>query len=350
MVLGRLGKLSNWEERGRAALDAVLELLVAQPAAASLCLVESHAAGRAATARVDDAVAGFQSIVERLFAERASGEAMPAEVARAMVGGLRKIIHSRLHRGTEAELAAMAPALFTLALSYSPPPHPLRPPPRRRPQPGGDERRRSGWDREQLADDPAERIVRATIATVAAKGYPAATIGEIAEAAGVSLSTFYEHFDGKAEVFDAALYGGRTRLIGVAMPAFKRARSWPESIRALTRASYAFLAGEPAFAQVVTAGVLGAGPAALEQHELALGAAQWPFAEGGHLLAPEVKDVGVEAVTYFCYALMCEWIQTRGAETLLDAAPLATYLALSPFIGAEGAGAVANGGSWRAEP
>jgi AcrR family transcriptional regulator len=344
-ALARVREHGTWRERAEAALAAVAEMAVDQPAAARLCLVEAHAAGPAAVERLEGAIAGFQSIAERAFEEDPERAGMPAEITRALVGGFGQMLQARLLRGTEAELVTLVPILLELDFSYLPPPRPLRTRPRRR----GGERvgpPASAWAREALAEDPAERIVLATIATVAAKGFQATTIGEIADVAEVSLSTFYAHFDGKEEAFDAALYSGRTRLIGVAMPPFKRARSWPESIRALTRSSYAFLAGETDFARAVTLGVLGTGPAALERHMLAHEAAHWPFAEGRAQVAPELPEIAVEATNSACYALMCEWIARRGPETLLEAEPMATYLALVPFIGAEAACEVANGGRW----
>src|ERR1700716_1817561 len=48
------------------------------------------------------------------------------------------------------------------------------------------------------------RIIEALIEPVADHGYAGTSIREIARVAGVSLSTFYEHFDDKEECFLAA--------------------------------------------------------------------------------------------------------------------------------------------------
>lgn len=344
IIRSRLGRAESWDERARGAFETTIDLVIGEPAAARLLLVESHTVGPAATNLVDAAIAVLQDLIAQAFDERPELEGMPREIVDALVGGVRKIAHTHLHRGRVEELAEMAPALLGAALSLRPPPQPLRGAGRKRAGAAG--ATASDWARLAASNDPAERIVRATLEVMAARSYQATTIGEIAEAAGVSLSTFYAHFDGKAEAFGATLYSGRTRLIGVAMPAFKRARSWPESIRALTRSSYTFLASEPEFAQLVTAGVLGAGAEAVEQNEVALEGASWPFEEGRKLIAPELDPIVPAAVTYACHALMCEWVQRRGAETLVDAVPVATYLALCPFIGPEDACSVANGAAY----
>jgi len=345
-VRNRLESEGSWEERAQASLEVFIKLVIAQPAAARLCLVEAYTVGDAALERLDAATRTFQALVRATLGERPGHEAMPSEISDAMVGAMRKLIHSRLHRGTEAELAGIAPTLLELALAYVPPPEQLRARPRRRARANSGPAERSDWARQAEADDSAERIIRATMELVAAHGFQAVRIGEIAERAGVSLSTFYDTFEGKAEAFDAALYAGRTRLIGVAMPAYKRARSWPEAMRELTAASYAFLASEPEFAHLVTSSVLGAGSEALERHEIAMQSAQWPLKDGEKLFEAGLGALEIEAVMLTCYSLMCEWIQNKGAEDLPRATPLATYLALSPFIGPGDAAKVANGGRY----
>jgi AcrR family transcriptional regulator len=338
VAASRLRRDGSVEERARNALDAILSLLVAQPAAARLCLVDAYAAGEAATQRVDSAIDAYRQLLEQALLEHSPERKMPAELSGAMIGGLRKIVHTRLHRGTEAELPAMVPVLVELALRYRAPPTPLR-----TPRDGADTQ--SGGAR--IDRDPAERIVKATMAIVAAEGYAATTIADVADVAGVSLSTFYAHFDGKAEAFDAALYQGRTKLLGAAMPGFRRARSWPEAIRSVIQASVAFLATEPEFAHLATVDVYAAGPDALERRDRALEAMQRPIDIGVEEYAPGMEAIAREAIISAGYAMLCEWVRSNGPESLPRMGPLATYLTLCPFLGPEEACAVANGGARR---
>ena len=53
---------------------------------------------------------------------------MPPEVVRAMIGGLRKVIHTRLYRGEEQELVELTPQMWDWGLSYMPPPGTAAPP------------------------------------------------------------------------------------------------------------------------------------------------------------------------------------------------------------------------------
>lgn len=331
----RFSQEGSIEERAERALDAFFALLAAQPAAARLCLVDAYTAGPAATQLVDRAIDAYRRLLEQALSEHSGGGRMPKELTAAMVGGLRKIVHTRLHRGDGESLAQATPTLVQLALSCQPPPSPLR-----SPRTGVGPRVASpiAYDR-----DPAERIVKATKAVIARKGYQASTIADLAEAAGVSLSTFYAHFDSKAEAFDAALYQGRTRFLGAVLPAFKRARTWPEAVRAVTQASVAFLAAEPEFARLIAVDVYAAGPEALERRDRAIEAMQAAIDVGADEYAPQMQPIGREAIISSIYAMLCEWVQARGPETLPRMAPYAVYLTLCPFLGPEQACAFANG-------
>lgn len=324
-----------WQERVRRAADAIVSRLVDQPAAARLCLVESYAVGPAATAPIDQTTEAAISALRRC-AENRGGTAMPGAIVKAIAGGFLKLGHTYLHRGAERALVDVAPALLELALSYRAPPVALkeraRPAGLRTASPASIDRR----------TDPAERIVRATMRVIADKGYQATTMADIAEAASVSLSTLYANFDGKADAFDAALYSGRARLLGVALPAYRMAKSWPEAICATIRATLGFLEAEPDFARLIAFDVYAAGPQALEGRDRAIGAAQRLIEEGVDAYAPDMPPVWCEAITNFLYALLCERMRTHGAENLRGIESQAAYLALAPFLGPERACDFAN--------
>ncbi len=351
VTAGRLQGSGGPKQRAqRGALGELVELVVAQPAAARLCLVEVYAAGPPAVARIDSAMAAFQGLLQKSFAELHEGREMPTEMTQGMVDGIRKIVHTRLHRGTEAELVELVPDLLELLLSYQPPPQLLRRTSRRRARSSGrppDASRGTGNPHEadfkpwRGDEDPAERITRATMTVVARKGFPATTIADIAEVAGISLSTFYEHFDSKAQAFDDALYGGRTRLLGVAMPAYRRARNWPEAIRSVTQASLAFLSQEPEFTRLVCVDVFAAGAEALERRDQALEAMQRPL-DSGLEHAPKLPPIAQEAILSSIYAMLCNWVRDEGIGNLPEMGPLSTYMALCPFIGPEEACRVAR--------
>lgn len=333
VTASRLRQEGSAEERARRAFSSFVELVAGQPAAARLCLIEAYAAGPEAIARMEEAIVGFRTLMQKALEELPERQGMSEPMVSAMVGGFRRIIHTRLLRGAEGELIDLVPDLLDVGLAYRPPPKPLRGPRRRAV---------AHPDVKPWSSDPSERLIRATMAVVADKGYGATTIADIAAAANASLSTFYEHFDGKGQAFEAALCSGRTRMLGFGLPAYQRARSWPEAVRALVEATFAYLESEPSFARLICIEVYAAGAQAQQRRDRALDAAQHFLSDSGKGQHPDAIPVVREAIIGFLYALLCDWVRARGTAELQTLAPLATYMALSPFLGAEAACAVAN--------
>ena len=331
-ILGRTeaAVAARYSEPG-SPLGAFIERVVAQPAAARACLVEVFAAGPEAVEALDRAVRGYEARVGRAIERRAGGQEMPAALSGAIVGGLRKVIYTRLLRGREAELAGMVDELRQWGFGYRPPPQPLR---RRRVAVAEGELFRPG--------DPAERLMAAATETIAERGYPAATVVDFVERAGASPSTFYEHFADKEDVFAAVLDAGQAQMLAVAGPAARRAQGWPVAVRAGFEASADFLAAHPAFAQLGIVEVFAGTPLALERRDQTIESFQG-FMAPGYELAPEVPPLAAEAIGGAAYELLYRQVRSGGARSLQEAAPLMTYIALAPFLGPEEACAVARG-------
>lgn len=334
----RLRRARSWEEGAERGLRGLFELIVAQPAAARLCLVEADAAGPRATELLEDALERFREVVEETFGRHPSPDGMPAEMVEAMIGGLRLMVHTRLRHGTEGELLDLAGELLELDLSYLPPPKPLRGRrgARMAVQVGGSES-------PSRSAEAGERIARATLACVAARGYAETSIADIVAGAGISRSTFYECFEGKEQALGSALYQYRLAMQAVTLPAFRRARNWPEAMRSIIRSACAFLASEPDFAEVAALHVYAAGPVVVQGRDRAIASLQGFLEESFAAHGRPRSRVASEAIVSSAYAMFFARVRAEGSASLPEIAPLATYMALSPFIGAGSACAAARG-------
>jgi len=327
-----------WDERLRAAFDAIVELIVAQPAAARVWLIDGYSAGPAAIARVEAVGDRLERFAARAVAESPERAGMPAGLVRALLGGVRQVIHSRVRHGLEGELPELAPDLLAWALSYGRPLQALRRP---RKVPALPPATRD-------ENDQRARILAAVTTAVAEKGYGDLTITEIAKRASVSLTTFYALFEkGKSQVFLAALDDGERRLNETVVPFYDRAPDWPQAIKESMHAVFAFLAGNPADATLGGKEVYAGGSAALTRQEAtreSFRALLYPgFKEHPHTL-----DVAGEAIGSAIASLVFQRLRETGAERLYEDVSVAVYLALAPFLGAEEATAIANE-SWRPE-
>ena len=322
-----------WEERLRTVADGLLDLVLEQPAAARYCLVEVYAAGAPAVERLDRAVAAVEDLVGAAFKESPEREGMPRDIVRAIVGGIRKTIHTRIRRGDQADLIDQLPQLIDWGLSYEAPPEALKRP-RRKPDRGA----------APLPDHdvPRERLVTAITETIAERGYPDATIIEIAERASASLSTFYGNFENKQEALLAALDREREQSLAATSAAIDAAPDWPRSIRDGLDALFGFLAAEPAAASVAIVDAFTAGAEGLEGGDQTIWAFH-VFLEDGRELAPDSTPLLPEALGNAVYALVYRHIRAGRGEQLRELTPIATFIVLAPFMDSAVACAIAAG-------
>jgi AcrR family transcriptional regulator len=319
------------EQRARAGLSALIEQIVEQPAASRLCFVEIFAAGPQAVEEIDRATDACQAFVSATLEETPGREQMPPEVVRATIGGLRKVIHTRLYRGEEAELLDLIPQMWDWVLSYPPPPEPLRRPHGRPPKRAGSH----GYD-------PAERILRALASVVAEKGYPAMTVGDIAARASISLSTFYANFADKEEAMLAAVDSGSAQMLATTLPAFRRAPDWPHAVRGAFGSMFAFCAAEPEYTTLGAVDVYAAGKRAMAQRDQVMTGME-ALLVPGYERKPDASPIAAEAIGGAIYSMIYDQVKRGGPESMQEIVPLAAYITLAPFIGAEQACAVANG-------
>jgi AcrR family transcriptional regulator len=186
------------------------------------------------------------------------------------------------------------------------------------------------------------RLLRAVIAAVAAKGYPAATVADIVGGARVSRQVFYEHFADKEECFLAASDGGCELM-------FRRVLEAPrglapdaksaERLRAGVCAYLEFLTTEPEFARTFLLEVLAAGPRALE-HRVAVHRRFAGFTRAWHIEArranpswPAVRDEAYLGMVGSFHELVAECVRADRIEDLRKLEDPIMELHLAVFAG-----------------
>jgi AcrR family transcriptional regulator len=324
----------SWEGRARRALKRSLETVVNESAAAHLCFDGIYTAGEPGRKALERTVGEFETVVGDTVA-KVHGEELPKEMVRGLVGGIQAVVQVQLQSDDGSDLPALADELLEWALSYRPPPVKLRLS-GRRPRP------EEAHPPPFVAYSQAERIIRALAACAKERGYPAVTIAEIAARASISQATFYSHFADKDDALVAALDSAAAQMLGVVMPATRRAPDWPNSIRAAIGAICAFGAAEPELACLAAVESYAAGPLIVDHRDRTLERVR-SLLEPGFELAPETKPLVRDAVIGAVWGMVYEKICKDGPRSLPEVAPLASYMALAPFLGAKEAAAIANG-------
>jgi len=116
-----------------------------------------------------------------------------------------------------------------------------------------------GTPREEAERNQRERLFAAMVATVAEKGYEAATVADLVELSGVSRSAFYRHFDDKQACFLAAVEA-------MVEPTLKKLGTDESAPPGMERARAAFaslietIVSQPAAAKMCVVEVYAAGP------------------------------------------------------------------------------------------
>jgi AcrR family transcriptional regulator len=311
---------------------AFAEAIAEQPAAAKLCLIEAHAGDARVRERLRKATSSFEAKVVRAARVLPGGDAYPEEMISAYVGAIAEIARRQLRLGSEAELPDLLRELVPrLIESYPPPPEPLR----------MATRRHRGGSEAPAPADHAERILQAMTEVVAEQGYAKTTIDQIVKKAGISASMFYAHFGGKEDALLAAIDSAGAQIVAAAVPAFRRSHAWPHAVRAGLGAFFNLLASRPAVARLMIVEVYAAGPAALQRREETLRplGVLWAEARRHQVGTPAIVfEALLGAILHLAYRR----IETVGPEGLPALAPIASYLSLVPFTGAEVATTAAN--------
>jgi AcrR family transcriptional regulator len=122
-----------------------------------------------------------------------------------------------------------------------------------------------GLTPDAVARDQRERLQRAILELIAAKGYPAVRIADLARLSRVSQPTFYSLFEGKEELLLSAYTDIAARTRSLVADAFAEPGDWRDRLLAAILRFADLAAAEPEAVSLLVLGALGAGPRALQE-------------------------------------------------------------------------------------
>lgn len=198
-------------------------------------------------------------------------------------------------------------------------------------------RGRHGLSREFVAQNQRERLLSSIAESLHERGYEKTTVAAISRHARVSKSDFYRHFESKDACFVAAYDDSLERLRTEALAACADRGDWADGICAGVAAVLAFLAKEPARANLLLVEGLRAGPGIYDRFQGAVQGFVPRLADGapapassGH--APEAID---EAVVGGVASLLGRRVLAGEAEQLERFFPDIAEFVLTPYVGTE---------------
>jgi AcrR family transcriptional regulator len=187
--------------------------------------------------------------------------------------------------------------------------------------------------REFVAVRKRRRITNAMAELSSEQGYEATKIADIVRRAGVARKTLYDNFDGKEEVFLAAVDIAVDEMTEQMEEACEQAGGeWVDRVAAGLRAFLAYVAENPAGARMCLIEAMSATPAASARYDAAL----QRFVELLRRNAP--SDTGLpetieETLIGGVAWILHQQIRRGGAERAQDLTPELLDFLLSPYQG-----------------
>lgn len=328
----------DWRERLRRAFLEFADLVVEQPNAARLVIVEVLGIGagpalaeptertRAVVRRMEHTRGVFERMVGASFSEAPGGVRLPPLVTKGIVCGVERITRQRLLAGGIEELPELADELLDWALSYSsaevarlselaPAPLRARPPVRAR------------------ARNERARVLGAAASLAASNGYTSLTPVQITERAGTSLTTFNAMYPSVEQCFLAALDRLGLEALVCAAEGSQATHDRLARVHKGIAALMDRVADDSVLRRVAFVEVFAVGPAGIDRREQLLHRFSALLTD---TLPADVQasELVVEAIVGAIWGLVHHHVVHGAAHRLPDLTHEATYLALAPLIGA----------------
>jgi AcrR family transcriptional regulator len=325
----------------RAAITALMDYVIAWPAAAIVCTSEMQTAGAHAVKRHQESIAAYQTALDQAL-RRIDRPPLPAEITLALVEGIAGVIDSLVRAQQEQRLRDLTDPLVDWLLVYdrSPAPAettvsalersstgatPLRPP-----------------DAPTAQADQRQRITTAVLAIASTKGYSAMTYRDIATEAKISLTTFYKHFRSKHDAFLATFDVCADQIRASTLPSLPRTGIDLRAVHGAIAALLEFFSGNPDIARLVLVEIYNAGTPGVDRLEgLVRQYSAIPVLEGKKRLdlSPELSRAVVSGIA----GTLTSHVRADAANRLPRLLPQLTYLVLAPLVGSEQAFDIVTG-------
>jgi AcrR family transcriptional regulator len=337
-------------EAAFAAVEAIVEFASAEPARARFAMSEALGGGPDARDTRDAGVASIADSIEQALATAPLDSMAPDIEHRVLIGGVYRLIATRLRRG-EPAISRLVDELTRWLSHYRRPLsehrwRALAPAPRSAPSPFVPEEPiqrmpnalppgRPRISEEEVAENHRLRILYAAARMAEQKGYIATTVADITRQAGVSGRVFYSLFSDKQDAFLSVHELGFTQVLDLTSKAFFAGTTWPlrswEAGRALTQ----LLEDNPLVAHVGFVEAYAVGPAAIQRIEGSHIAFTFFLQEG--LVYRKQRNppsgLAMEAIVASIFELIYHQARDHGKPEVASMLPHIAHFWLAPFLG-----------------
>ncbi|HEY7934823.1 MAG TPA: TetR/AcrR family transcriptional regulator [Solirubrobacteraceae bacterium] len=335
-VRGAYDADGDWQQRMQRAFRSLLSEVQEQPKAARFALIQAPCAGRGARERTERASRTFQRMICASFSEGPETVTLDPLVAKGLVGGTTSALRLGLAQGRIEPPTEAAEQLLEWVLAYRSNAHtalqphtfqesgqrPYLTPGYARPEANGIQR------------DEAKRILTSALRIAASNGYTTLTVAQIVQGAESSDTTFFELFGDCEQCFLAGIDQGACDAQEHVQEACAASSDWATRVHLGVRAFVEYLANNIAFARAVFVESFSLGLAGID-HVTALADR---FTSSLMQDAPDTKhqsDLITQAITGAVWEIIRHGVVQQSGQSLDPVVDHATYLILTPMIGAQ---------------
>jgi AcrR family transcriptional regulator len=330
-VLDAWERERGWNNRLHAGCKALLDDAAEQPKGPRLVLVESLGVGPAARERMQMAGLTFERFVAGALRAAPDGAGCTRLTARAIVGGVRHAVFTRMLEHREQELYALTDEVLDWIECYRVPAATrLGVPPRstssQAPAPAAF----------LTADDKRARVLGSVVHLTLDEGYSQLTDPQIAQFAGISTEAFHKQFPSKEECYLAVLDESVREALESVRPSFESANSWHEAVYAAMIAFVEYLVAHEALLRIAFIDVFEVGPAMVGRMTRTVESFTKLLTDNG----PDPRRgpmVAREAITGALWSIISSYVAARRLSQLSCAVDHLTFTVLAPYLGPKAA-------------
>jgi AcrR family transcriptional regulator len=338
ILMARASKLAQeawanehgWANRVHAALKTVLDDCVSSPKESHVMLVDSLGAGSGIRDRMRLAAAAQEQMIATAFELAPDGVPLPPLVPRAIVGGVRQVVFTRLRDGRAEELLNMTDELLDWVSAYRSPlggrldalvpsePQKIAP------------ARAAFLARDDMRARALDSVVRLTLAG----GYADLTDPQIAELAGTSTEAFHKQFRSKQECFLAVLDELGAEAAQTLRDCVGSASCWSEAVRLAVGAFTEFFVARPELLRLTFVELFEVGPAIVDRLTSTIECFTRMLEETGPVPV-RAPTIASEAITGAIWSILAGCADSRHLRYLPCLADHITFIVLAPYVGAK---------------
>ncbi len=322
----------GWANRLHAGCKALLDDAAESPKGPRLVLVDSLGIGPKARERMQLAGFTFERLVAGAFQRAPDGVGCPRLTSRAIVGGVRHVVFTRMLEHRERELYTLTDEVLDWIESYRTPAAArltvLGPAttPHQPPAPAAFLAR----------DDKRARVLGSVVHLTLDEGYSRLTDPQIAQFAGISTEAFHKQFANKEECFLAVLDEFVAEALDSVRGRFHSAASWPEGVYRAMSAFVEYLVAHEALLRMAFVDLFEVGPGMIGRMTRSVEDFTKLLTEHGPppRRGPEVAS---EAVTGALWAIISGYVANGHLARLPCLVDHLAFTVLAPYIGPKAA-------------